>query len=36
VADRERDIVNCGLGRDTVTADRKDSLKGCESVRYRG
>jgi len=27
--------VNCGAGRDTVTADRKDVVSGCESVRRR-
>ena len=28
-----RDRVDCGRGRDTVTADRADRLHGCERVR---
>lgn len=28
-----RDIVRCGLGRDTVQADRRDRLIGCERKR---
>ena len=32
VRDGERDTVNCGAGRDTVRADRRDRLRGCESV----
>ena len=28
-----RDRVDCGRGRDTVTADRADRLRGCERVR---
>ena len=31
--DGVRDRVVCGAGRDTVTADRADSLSGCEIVR---
>lgn len=31
--DGERDVVRCGSGRDTVIADRADSLSGCEHVR---
>lgn len=30
--DGERDRVNCGSGRDTVSADAKDTLVGCEVV----
>lgn len=30
---RKRDVVNCGKGKDTVTADRVDKLKGCEKVK---
>jgi hemolysin type calcium-binding protein len=29
----QRDVINCGLGRDTVRADRKDVLRGCERRR---
>lgn len=32
-ADGERDNVACGSGRDTVHADRRDVLTGCERVR---
>ena len=28
-----KDSVNCGGGRDSVRADRKDKLRGCERVR---
>jgi hypothetical protein len=28
-----RELVDCGFGRDTVTADRKDTLSGCERVK---
>jgi hypothetical protein len=28
-----RDVVDCGFGRDSVTADRRDMLSGCERVR---
>jgi len=27
--------VNCGPGRDVVTADRTDRLTGCETVRWK-
>lgn len=27
-----RDVVDCGAGLDTVTADRSDVLRGCEYV----
>jgi Ca2+-binding RTX toxin-like protein len=33
-ADGRRDVVDCGPGRDRVTADRSDRLRGCE-VRTR-
>jgi len=32
----ERDRIVCGLGRDTVRADRFDRLNGCEVVRLGG
>ena len=32
--DRVRETVNCGRGRDTVKADKRDRLRGCE-VRKR-
>ncbi|MGZ6708429.1 MAG: calcium-binding protein [Solirubrobacteraceae bacterium] len=35
VHDGQRDVVNCGPGRDTVTADRKDVLRNCERVTRR-
>ena len=35
VRDGARDTVDCGKGRDRVTADRKDRLKGCERVKRR-
>jgi Tol biopolymer transport system component len=28
-----RELVDCGFGRDTVTADRRDRLSGCERVK---
>jgi hypothetical protein len=28
-----RDFVDCGFGRDRITADRRDVLSGCEVVR---
>ena len=28
-----RELVDCGFGRDTVTADRRDVLSGCERVK---
>jgi Ca2+-binding RTX toxin-like protein len=34
--DGERDTISCGVGRDTVTADRKDVVSGdCERVKRR-
>ena len=30
---RKRDVIDCGKGRDTVTADRADRLRGCETVK---
>jgi Ca2+-binding RTX toxin-like protein len=33
--DTERDVVYCGTGRDTVRADRRDLLRGCERVFRR-
>jgi hypothetical protein len=35
-ADGRRESVNCGPGRDSVTADRIDKLAGCESKKLRG
>lgn len=35
VRDRRRDVVNCGAGRDSVTADRVDRLLNCERVTRR-
>ena len=32
VADRTKDRVSCGSGRDSVKADRADKLKGCERI----
>jgi len=33
VRDRERDVVDCGPGRDTVVADQRDAIRrGCEVV----
>src|SRR4051812_1678570 len=29
------DVVDCGPGRDTVSADQADGLKGCEVVAHR-
>jgi hypothetical protein len=35
-ADRARDKVRCGAGRDRVRADRKDRVrKSCERIRRR-
>jgi Ca2+-binding RTX toxin-like protein len=31
--DGERDVINCGSGKDTVVADKADGVKGCERVR---
>jgi Ca2+-binding RTX toxin-like protein len=33
VKDGKRDRVDCGPGRDTVTADRKDRLRRCEKTK---
>ena len=33
--DGVRDVVRCGKGHDTVHADRRDRLVGCERVRSR-
>ena len=34
-ANGRRDVVDCGTGRDRVTADRRDRLRGCERVTRR-
>jgi hypothetical protein len=34
-ADKTRDVIDCGSGVDTVTADKVDVLRGCERVRRR-
>ncbi len=34
-ADGERDRVACGGGKDRVVADRKDRVRGCETVKRR-
>jgi hypothetical protein len=34
VANGERDVVRCGPGRDSVRADRDDTLKACEHRRH--
>ena len=34
--DGERDVVDCGAGKDRVVADKKDKLKRCEKVRRIG
>ena len=31
--DGTRDTIDCGAGRDKVTADRTDTVKNCEFVR---
>jgi Ca2+-binding RTX toxin-like protein len=36
VKDKKRDRVECGPGRDTIYADKVDSLLGCEDVHTRG
>jgi hypothetical protein len=33
--DGSRDVIDCGAGRDRVTADRRDRLRGCERVSRR-
>jgi Ca2+-binding RTX toxin-like protein len=35
VADNQKDIVNCGPGRDKVTHDKFDVLRGCERKKLR-
>lgn len=35
VHDGQRDVVNCGSGRDIVSADRRDVLRNCERVTRR-
>jgi Ca2+-binding RTX toxin-like protein len=35
VANGKRDVVDCGTGRDRVTADRRDRLRRCERVTRR-
>jgi Ca2+-binding RTX toxin-like protein len=32
---RKRETIDCGAGRDTVTADKTDKLKGCETKKKR-
>jgi Tol biopolymer transport system component len=34
-ADGTKDTVDCGSGRDSVVADKKDKVRGCESVRLK-
>jgi Ca2+-binding RTX toxin-like protein len=36
VRNGKRDIVNCGPGKDRISADRGDRLKNCEKVRRAG
>ena len=31
--DQTRDTIDCGAGRDKVTADRTDTVKNCEFVK---
>jgi Ca2+-binding RTX toxin-like protein len=31
--DGQRDVVDCGPGRDTAYVDRLDRVSGCETVR---
>ncbi len=33
--DDARDVIDCGAGRDVVRADRRDVVKGCESISRR-
>ncbi len=35
VRDKDRDVVRCGRGRDRVTTDRRDVVRGCEVVNGR-
>ncbi|CAN5497150.1 hypothetical protein BH20ACT15_BH20ACT15_06190 [soil metagenome] len=34
--DGKRDVVRCGKGKDRAVVDRRDKVKGCESVRRPG
>jgi hypothetical protein len=34
-ADRWRDTIDCGSGRDSVVVDRRDRIRHCERVRVR-
>jgi Ca2+-binding RTX toxin-like protein len=34
-ADHEKDVVDCGKGRDRATVDRIDRVRGCEVVKRR-
>lgn len=34
-ANRVRETIRCGAGRDRATVDRRDRVKGCERVRRR-
>jgi Tol biopolymer transport system component len=34
-ADGKKDTVDCGAGKDTVTADKADKLRGCETVKAK-
>ena len=36
VRNGRRDVVSCGAGKDRISADRGDKLKGCEKVRRSG
>jgi hypothetical protein len=36
VVKRSRDLVNCGSGKDKVTAEAYDRLRGCERVKIVG
>jgi hypothetical protein len=31
--DNQRDVVDCGPGRDTAYVDRLDRVSGCERVK---
>jgi len=33
--DGQRDLVNCGAGKDVAVVDKRDVLRGCETVRRR-
>jgi CSLREA domain-containing protein len=34
-ADHQRDVVDCGKGRDRATVDRIDRVRGCEKVKRK-